>query len=63
MYCVMLEKYVLLQLDDIEMEEEDGVPPHYSLRVREALDNCIGGRWIDRERPTPLPPRSTDLIP
>lgn len=43
----MLEEYVFLQLDDIEMEEgpiyfqQDGVPPQYSLRVREALDNCI----------------------
>lgn len=50
MYCVLLEKYVFLQLDDIEMEEgpmffqQDGVPPHFSLRVREALDNRIGGR-------------------
>lgn len=69
MYCVMLEEYVFLQLDDIEMEEgpkylpQDGVPPQYSLRVREALENRIGGRWIGKERPTPWPPRSTDLTP
>lgn len=54
---------------DIEMEEgpiyfqQDGVSPHNSLRWREALDNRIGGRWIDREIPTPWPPRSTDLTP
>lgn len=33
--------------------EQDGVPPHYSLRVWDALDNRIGGRWIGREIPTP----------
>lgn len=69
MYCVMLEEYVFIQLYDIEMEEgpiyfqQDRVPPHYSLRVQEVLDNHIGNRWIGRERPTPWPHRSTDLTP
>lgn len=68
-YCDMLEEYLFPQLDDIEAEkglvyfQQDGAPPHFSLRVREALDARLGNRWIGREGPIPWPPRSPDLTP
>ena len=61
--------YLFPQLDDIEAEkglvyfQQDGVPPHFSLRVREALDAKLGKRWIGGEGPIPWPPRRSDLIP
>lgn len=42
---------------------QDGAPPHYSLIVRQFLDNNFPNRWIGRVGPVAWPPRSPDLTP
>jgi hypothetical protein len=41
----------------------DGDPPHFSITVREFLDNMYPVRWIGRGGSTAWPPRSPDLNP
>lgn len=43
--------------------QHDGCPAHWSLSVRELLDNCFPNSWIGRGGPIPWPPRSPDLTP
>jgi hypothetical protein len=43
--------------------QQDGAPPHYSLRVREYLDEVFPNRWIGRRGPMEWPARSPDLTP
>lgn len=43
--------------------QHDGCPAHYSLAVREYLDNTFPNSWIGRGGPIPWPPRSPDLTP
>lgn len=43
--------------------QQDGAPPHYSLPVREYLNNRFPGRWIGRRGPMEWPARSPDLTP
>lgn len=41
----------------------DGAPPHFSINVREYLNQNYNDRWIGRGGPTAWPPRSPDLNP
>jgi hypothetical protein len=41
----------------------DGAPAHFSLAVRDVLNNTYHDRWIGRGGPTAWPPRSPDLNP
>ncbi|KZC12728.1 hypothetical protein WN55_05355 [Dufourea novaeangliae] len=41
----------------------DGAPPHYTIAVREHLNEYFGDRWIGRGGPVPWPARSPDLNP
>jgi len=41
----------------------DGAPPHFSLAVREYLNQMYQERWIGRGGPVAWPPRSPDLNP
>lgn len=43
--------------------QQDGAPAHYSLMVRDYLNNTFGRRWIGRGGPLPWPARSPDLTP
>ena len=43
--------------------QQDGAPPHYSLRVRQFLNENLDGRWIGRRGPIEWPARSTDRTP
>ncbi|KMQ84872.1 hypothetical protein RF55_16973 [Lasius niger] len=43
--------------------QHDGTPPHFSLDVREYLDQNFPNRWIGREDPIAWPARSPDLNP
>lgn len=43
--------------------QQDGCPAHWSLAVREYLDNCFPECWIGRDGPIPWPARSPDLTP
>ena len=52
----MLENYVMLQLQDTGdhlLFQQDGTPPHWSLPVREFLDERMPGKWIGRDGPIP----------
>jgi hypothetical protein len=66
----MLEHFVFPQIDNIEREkgvsvifQQDGAPSHYSLIVREALNNRFSGGRIRRNDSVLLPPRSPDVTP
>lgn len=53
---------------NIENEEpvvfqQDGCPAHWTLTVREHLDNSFPNAWIGRNGPIPWPARSPDLTP
>lgn len=41
----------------------DGAPPHFSVAVRDHLNNVYPNRWIGRGGPIAWPPRSPDLTP
>jgi transposase len=43
--------------------QQDGAPPHFSLVVREWLDNKFRNRWIGRRGTVEWPARSPDLTP
>lgn len=43
--------------------QHDACPAHWSLAVRELLNNCFPNSWIGRGGPIPWPPRSPDLTP
>lgn len=43
--------------------QQDGAPPHYSLTVRNHLDNTFPNRWIGRRGAIEWPARSPDLAP
>lgn len=54
---------VPLAIADNLIYQQDGAPAHYSLAVRNWLDDHFGDRWIGRRGPTEWPPRSPDLTP
>jgi hypothetical protein len=66
-YVNVLELIALLQIDDIEQEEgkilflQDGVPPHFSHELLNALDVRFPTWWIGRERRTSWPTCSQDF--
>jgi hypothetical protein len=39
----------------------DGVPTHFSLAVRDVLNNTYHDQWIGRGGPTAWPPRSHQI--
>jgi len=41
----------------------DGAPAHFSLLVRQHLDEMFPGKWVGRGGPIAWPPRSPDLNP
>lgn len=43
--------------------QQDGAPPHFSLNVRNYLNDRFPGRWIGRRGAIEWPPRSPDLSP
>jgi len=43
--------------------QQDGAPVHFTLSVRQLLDNIFPQRWIGRRGPIEWPPRSPDLTP
>lgn len=55
----------LQQRDDFEelYFQQDGAPAHYSLAVRQYLDDVFPGKWIGRRGAVEFPPRSPDLTP
>jgi hypothetical protein len=69
-YLEMLREVVLPQLwnsplyDNIKIiwQQDSAAPPHYSLRVREFLNNSFP-EWIGRRGTADWPPKSCDLMP
>lgn len=43
--------------------QQDGAPPHYSIAVRNFLNETFPNRWIGRRGPIEWPPRSPDITP
>lgn len=43
--------------------QQDGCPAHWTLIVREHLNQCFPNSWIGRDGPIPWPARSPDLTP
>ena len=43
--------------------QHDGVPPHYTLHVRDYLNKSFPKRWLGRGGPVAWPPRSPELTP
>ena len=41
--------------------QHDGAPPHYTLHVRDYLNESYTNRWLGRGGPIPWPPRSPNL--
>ena len=63
-YLGMLETYVWPKVKQRRLYfQQDGAPSHYSLVVREWLDQKFPGRWIGRRGPIEWPARSPDLTP
>ena len=71
-YLNMLEEWLLAQLEEAKSDDftfqQDGAPPHWSLRVMQFLNTRLPGRWIGRSGRgddvlLPWPPRSPDLTP
>uniref|UniRef100_H3AAA0 Tc1-like transposase DDE domain-containing protein n=1 Tax=Latimeria chalumnae TaxID=7897 RepID=H3AAA0_LATCH len=70
-YLEMLQNWFVPELDALGIRQDvwlqqDGVPPHYALSVREFLNDSFPDRWIGRGSPVspaPLkwPARSPDL--
>jgi hypothetical protein len=65
-YLDMLTNYAIPQLQDRlpnVIFQQDGVPPHWVIDVRETVDAVFPNRWIGRDGPIPWPPRSPDITP
>ena len=58
-------KYIFLPLLKLvsKIFQQDGAPPHCGSHVRRILDATFPNRWIERDGPTPWPPRSPDITP
>ena len=54
---------VLLHMYQIMWFEHNGTPPHFSLAVRDHLDQRFRQQWIGRGGPIVWHPRSPDLTP
>lgn len=70
LYHDFLLEQLPLALEDIDIQTRlnmwfmhDGAPPHFSLQVREHLNNVFQNKWIGRGGPIPWPPRSPDFNP
>lgn len=69
-YLHFLEHELFNLLDDIPLNirqnmwfMQDGAPPHFSLVVRNHLNQRFPHRWIGRGSAFPWPPRSPDINP
>ena len=63
-YLKKLQEFVWPQVKGRRLYfQQDGAPAHYSLIVREWLDQKFPGRWIGRRGPIEWPARSPDLTP
>lgn len=69
-YLRFLEENLPVLLEDVPLRtrrklvfQQDGAPPHWTLRVRDFLTNTFREPWIGRNGPVLWPPRSPDLTP
>lgn len=57
------EEVPILDMDRAIIFQQDGCPAHWTLNVREHLNNSFPDSWIGRGGPIPWPARSPDLTP
>ena len=65
-YLDMVQLYAVHQIQHLQLHivlRLDGAPLRWGLPVRAYLDEKFPRRWISREGPLVLPPRSPDLTP
>ena len=67
-YLTMLKTFLIPELQrfnilDKTIFQQDGAPCHYSLAVRQFLNDTFQNKWIGRCGPISWPPRSPDLTP
>ena len=69
-YEVFLRNELPGLLEDIPLKirshiyfKHDGAPPHYSLHVRDYMNEYFPNRWLGRGGPIPWRPRSPDPTP
>ncbi|GBN23124.1 hypothetical protein AVEN_11662-1 [Araneus ventricosus] len=60
----MLEIFTFSQIEDLQPNivfQQDGAPPHWSLKLRKFLDEKFPRLWIGGGYPTPWPYRSPHI--
>ena len=67
-YLLMLQNFFIPEVRRLHklrsiVFQQDGAPPHFSVAVRQYLDNQFPGRWIGRGGSIRWAPRSPDLTP
>uniref|UniRef100_A0A914Z2X2 Transposase n=1 Tax=Panagrolaimus superbus TaxID=310955 RepID=A0A914Z2X2_9BILA len=68
-YLAMLQQFYWPAIQNrpnigVQIFQQDGAPPHWTLAVRAWLDATFPNRWIGRDSPIMAwPPRSPDLTP
>lgn len=63
---VLLELFAVSQMTNLQANilfQQDGVPPHWSLTVRQALKKTSPNAWIGRDGRTPGPSLFPDITP
>lgn len=70
LYLQFLQNNLQQLLEDVPLATRrnmwfmhDGAPPHFSIAVRQFLNNAYPNRWIGRGGPVACPPRSPDFNP
>ncbi|XP_018317043.1 uncharacterized protein [Mycetomoellerius zeteki] len=57
------DNYLTMFQDEIIPFQQNGTSPHYSLQVRQYLNEVFSNRWIGRRGYIEWPARSPDLDP
>ena len=63
-YLDILIEYVSPQLEQYQPQvifQQDGAPPHWTLKVYQFLNETFPDRWIGRDGPILWSPRSPDI--
>ena len=59
----MINKFFVLELDDVDVDAQDGATWHTANETINLLKKTFGERIISRRGPVAWPPKSCDLTP